>query len=104
MLNDILMWGCVATGVGAGGYAINVTMALSKRLDEAGMLLFQAKDTINELEAKVKDLQSILTAAPPDMIAQSVVASEWRTAMLALPEGSPKRQAYESRLKQLGAS
>ena len=103
MLEIILGSGAVLS-LGLGGYSLKIALDARKAQEVLQVLLSAAAGDIGRLDHKVADLQSILTAAPPDMIAASVVATEWKQAMLALPEGSPKRQAYESRLKQLGAS
>ena len=90
--------------LGVGGYGVKLALDARQALDIMRIMTEVASNEVVKLDAKVTDLQSILTAAPPDMIGASIIASEWRSAMLALPEGSPKRQAYESRLKQLGVS
>lgn len=36
-------------------------------------------------------------------VTESALVREWRAEMDALPEGSPRRVAYEARLRELGA-
>lgn len=101
---DIILGIGMAVSLGLGGYGMKLAIDARKAIEALETARAGMADAIARSDAKVTDLQSILTAAPPDMIAASVVATEWKAAMLALPEGSPKRQAYEARLKQLGAS
>lgn len=46
---------------------------------------------------------SILTRAPQADRDATVTLAEWRKEMDALPEGSPRRTAYENRLRSVGA-
>lgn len=100
---DILLGSGVVVSIGLGGYGIFIAVGAKRSASELEALLRAAADSLGGLDAKVTDLQAILTAAPPDMINASIVAGEWKRAMEALPEGSPRRQAFESRLKQIGA-
>jgi hypothetical protein len=101
---DILLGVGVALSLGIGGYGIAMAVGIRKTLSESETMMRLLSENNDALDHKVTDLQSILTAAPRDMIDASVIATEWKAAMQALPEGSPKRQAYEARLKQLGVS
>lgn len=101
---DLILGIGVVCSLGVGGYGVWLARSAGAWASQSTISLEQARADMATLDAKVRDLQSILTAAPPDMIAASVIADQWRSEMLALPEGSPKRQAYESRLKQLGVS
>lgn len=104
MLNDTLMWSSIVASLGASGGAVYLVADARRKVREAISKLEKADSALEKLDHKITDLQSILTAAPPDMIATSVIATEWKVAMESLPEGSPKRRAYESRLRQLGVS
>lgn len=101
---EIFLGAGFVVSLGVGGYGVKLALDARQALDIMRIMTEVANADVAKLDAKVVDLQSILTAAPPDMIGASIIAGEWRAAMLALPEGSPKRQAYESRLKQLGVS
>ena len=101
---EIFLGAGFVVSLGVGGYGIKLARDANRALGVVSTTLAGVCGEAAHLQAKVTDLQSILTAAPPDMIGASIIAGEWKAAMLALPEGSPKRQAYESRLKQLGAS
>lgn len=103
MLDVILSIG-VAISLGFGGYGIYIAVGAKKSAAELETLLRTAADSLGGLDAKVTDLQSILTAAPPDMIDASIIASSWKREMESLPEGSPRRQAFAARLRQLGSS
>jgi hypothetical protein len=101
---EIFLGAGFVVSLGVGGYGMKLALDARQALEVMRILAEAADVHTGKLAAQVKDLQSILTAAPPDMIGASIMASEWKAAMLALPDGSPKRQAYEARLKQLGVS
>jgi hypothetical protein len=101
---DIILGTGVVVSLGLGGYGIVIALKAQKAIAEGETILRVIVDGQELLDHKVKDLQTILTAAPPDMINASIMAGEWKRAMESLPEGSPRRQAFAERLKQLGSS
>ena len=103
MLEVILSTGVVVS-LGLGGYGIVIALKAQKAIAEGETILRVVAETQDVFDHKIRDLQTILTAAPPDMINASIMAGEWKRAMESLPEGSPRRQAFAERLKQLGSS
>lgn len=92
-MRDALLWSAIlilACGLVAACLEIR---ALAARLDAQHIRLSQRVDAEHRR----------ITARPPAQVTEDSHIEEWHTLMAQAPPGSPKHQAFESRLRSIGA-
>lgn len=83
-----------------------ITLIASAALVTAGYAHGRINTLVEEVAHQsilIADLQAKLAAATPQQREVVATAASWREAMQAEPEGSPRYQAFEARLRRIGA-